>query len=310
MTTTNPNLLLPVGTHVLTRREVRTGAGMPIAPAGAAGEIVAAPADARHAYRVRFPDGREASLRRDELTLRRPDARDALAAAGDDLLRGHDLFRHVVLRVVVGSRAYGLHGPDSDTDRRGVYLPPAALHWSLHGVPEQLETANSDEVYWELQKFLTMALKANPNVLEVLWSPLVLDATEVGAELRAERERFLSRMVHQTFHGYVLGQFKRLEQDLRATGAPRWKHAMHLVRLLLSGVVLLREGDLPVDVGAHRDALLAIRRGEMPWAEVEAWRLSLHREMDAALAVSPLPARPDYAWANDFLVRARRSRVE
>ena len=39
-------------------------------------------------------------------------------------------------RCVVGSRAYGLHGADSDVDRRGIYLPPADLHWSLYGVPE------------------------------------------------------------------------------------------------------------------------------------------------------------------------------
>jgi hypothetical protein len=29
--------------------------------------------------------------------------------------------RHTILAVVVGSRAYGLAGPDSDHDRRGVY---------------------------------------------------------------------------------------------------------------------------------------------------------------------------------------------
>ncbi|MEZ4727824.1 MAG: nucleotidyltransferase domain-containing protein [Caldilineaceae bacterium] len=40
---------------------------------------------------------------------------------------------------MVGSRAYGLAHEESDTDRRGVYLPPADLHWSLYGVPEQLE---------------------------------------------------------------------------------------------------------------------------------------------------------------------------
>jgi hypothetical protein len=40
---------------------------------------------------------------------------------------------------VVGSRAYGLDDAASDTDRRGIYLPPAELHWSLGEVPEQLE---------------------------------------------------------------------------------------------------------------------------------------------------------------------------
>lgn len=309
MTSTTTNLILPVGTQVVTRRPVRTGSGMPIAPEGAVGRVVGAPADAHHAYRVAFPDGREASLRRHELSVRKQHVRDGVAEAGA-ALREYDLHRHVILRVVVGSRAYGLDDAGSDVDTRGVYLPPASLHWSLYGVPEQLESPGTDEVYWELQKFLGMALKANPNILEVLNTPLVEAETALGAELRAERHRFVSRMVFQTYNGYVLSQFRKMEQDLRTTGAPRWKHAMHLLRLLLSGATILREGTVPVRMDAHRDALRAIRRGEVPWDEVNAWRLRLHAEMDAAMEASPLPERPDYAWANDFLVRARRGAVE
>jgi predicted nucleotidyltransferase len=71
------------------------------------------------------------------------------------------------------ARAYGLDSATSDTDRRGIYLPPARLHWSLAGVPEQIEDKDAEECYWELQKFLVLALKANPNVLECLYTPMV-----------------------------------------------------------------------------------------------------------------------------------------
>jgi len=221
-----------------------------------------------------------------------------------------DLYGHVIYRCVVGSRAYGLEEPGSDTDRRGIYLPPASLHWSLYGVPEQLENEERQETYWELEKFLTFALKANPNVLECLYTPLVEFATPLAEELLAMRAAFLSRLVYQTYNGYVLSQFKKLEADLRNQGALKWKHVMHLIRLLLAGVAVLREGALPVHVGEHREALLAIRRGEMPWAQVDAWRLRLHRELDAAYERSVLPERPDYERANAFLVRARRSAVD
>jgi hypothetical protein len=40
---------------------------------------------------------------------------------------------------------------------------------------------------------------------------------------------------------------------------------------------------------------------------VNAWRLDLHARFDRAFAGTSLPERPDYAWANDYLVRARRS---
>lgn len=305
----NLHLILPVGTQVVTRRAVATGAGVPICPAGAVGEVVGAPADYSHAYRVRLPDGVEVSLRRDELSIRKQEQAGVMGDPGE-VLRDHDLYAHVVYRCVVGSRAYGLENEGSDVDLRGVYLPPAELHWSLYGVPEQLENPAAEECYWEMQKFLGLALKANPNILECLYTPLVQHAAPVMQELLEQRHRVLSRMVYQTFNGYVLSQFKRLEADFRASGAPRWKHAMHLIRLLHSGITALREGHVPVRVDEHRDRLLRIKAGDAAWDEVNAWRLALHREFDAAYASTGLPERPDYEWANDFLVRARRSAVQ
>lgn len=77
----------------------------------------------------------------------------------DTTVKLPDLHAYVIYRCVVGSRAYGLAGTDSDTDRRGIYLPPAEWHWSLEGVPEQLERYETQETYWDLRKFLTLALK-------------------------------------------------------------------------------------------------------------------------------------------------------
>ena len=51
------------------------------------------------------------------------------------------------------------------------------------------------------------------------------------------------------------------------------------------------------------------KRGDQPWPEVNAWRLRLHREFDEAFASTQLPERPDYAWANEFLLKARREMV-
>jgi hypothetical protein len=42
-----------------------------------------------------------------------------------------DLCLFVIYRCIVGSTAYGLSQEGSDADRRGVYLPPAHLEWSL-----------------------------------------------------------------------------------------------------------------------------------------------------------------------------------
>lgn len=295
-------LILPPGTQVVTRTDLHGH------PAGSVASIVAAPRTAGDPYPIRFADGGQAALRRDQFSIRKHYQRQGLelpagAAANDDLPE------YVIYRCVIGSRAYGLEQDGSDTDRRGVYLPPAERHWSLAGVPEQLENAERQECYWELQKFLVLALKANPNVLECLYTPLVETVVAPADELLSMRSIFLSRLLYTTYNAYVLSQFKKLEQDLRAAGTVRWKHAMHLVRLLLSGITALREGFVPLRMEPHRDRLLAIRAGETPWEAVNAWRLELHREFEAAFAATELPERPDYERVNDFLIRARRRMV-
>jgi len=228
-----------------------------------------------------------------------------MAASSD----AQNLLRFVIYRCVVGSHAYGLAEPESDRDVRGIFLPPAELHWSLRGVPEQLENKKTDECYWELAKFLRLALKANPNILECLYTPLVETVTPLAQELLDMREAFLSRLVYQTYNGYVMAQFRRFQAHVRDAGSIRWKHAMHLIRLLLAGITLLREGHLPLRVEEHRERLLAVRRGEVPWEEIDAWRLALHGQLDQALERTCLPEGPDYERVNAFLVRARRSMV-
>ncbi|BBO32249.1 DNA polymerase beta superfamily protein [Lacipirellula parvula] len=303
------NLIYSVGTQVVALKHIQGTDGQTVHPAGAVGVIIRSPQDRAHSYHIRFVDGFEAAIHHDGLALL---AEYKLGTINDSqqVLATHGLFHRVILRCVIGSRAYGLDTENSDTDRRGIYLPPADLHWSLYGVPEQLEDEATQEAYWELQKFLIMALKGNPNVLECLYTPLVEFASPLAQELLDMRSIFLSRLVYQTYNGYVMSQFKRMQADERNQGQVKPKHVMHLIRLLLSGIHVLREGFVPVEVGEHRPQLLAIKSGEMPWHDVEAWRLRLHQEFDRALETTSLPERPDYERVNEFLVKARRQAVE
>ncbi|MEZ2229481.1 MAG: DNA polymerase beta superfamily protein [Microcoleus sp.] len=305
----NFNLIIPAGTQIVTKIEVKNPATNQSWKPGAVGVIVQSPTDNSHAYLVKLPDGTEISLRRHELTIRKQFQSEGLQSKAD-FLAEYNLYDSVIYRCIVGSKAYGLDNAQSDTDRRGIYQPPANLHWSLYGIPEQLENKQNDECYWELQKFLIVALKGNPNVLECLYTPLVETLSPVAAELLEIREIFLSKLVYQTYNGYVLSQFKKMEQDLRNSGEIRWKHAMHLIRLLLSGITVLKEGFVPVRVDDYRSQLLSIRNQEVPWDEVNRWRLDLHGEFDRAFGSTRLPERPDYEKANQFLIKARRSAIE
>ncbi|WP_127359129.1 nucleotidyltransferase domain-containing protein [Actinacidiphila soli] len=215
----------------------------------------------------------------------------------------HDLVRHhTIYACVMGSRAFGLATEASDTDRRGVYVAPTPLFWGFAKPPWHVDGPAEEQFSWELERFCELALRANPNALECLHSPLVERIDATGRELLTLRDAFLSRQVHETFSRYAAAQFNKLR-----SGAPRWKPAMHLLRLLTSSRDLLRTGELHIDVGDQRDHLLAVKRGEVPWSEVEARIIRLSDEADAAALRTPLAAEPDRARVEDFLIRVRRA---
>ena len=303
------------GTQVVALVEVRGTKNSLVHPRGAVGVITRTPSDNETHFLVRFPDGFEASLVREQLEVLKhfKDRLTPTKMVGRDSVEPSNPFELencIIYRCVIGSRAYGLDTDDSDTDRRGIYLAPAELQWSLFGAPEQFEDNAAQSCYWELQKFLSMALKANPNILECLYSRLVEKATPLAEELLAGRQAFLSQMIFQTFNGYAMSQFKKIEQDIRNTGEIKWKHAMHLLRLLLTGAGALRQSRVPVHVENHRERLLAVKRGEMEWSDVNDWRKALHKDFERALSETKLPERPDYEWANAFLIKARKQMAQ
>lgn len=221
----------------------------------------------------------------------------------DDLTLVRD---HTVYRCVMGSRAFGLATEASDTDLRGVYLAPTPLFWRFEKPPPtwRARGTRSSPGSWSA----SVNWPCGPT--RTSWSactPLVEEVTPVGEELLSLRGAFLSRRAHTSFSRYAASQRGKLLADVRVHGAPRWKHAMHLLRLLLSCRDLLRTGRLTIDAGPYRDRLLAVRRGELTWEAVDAWMARLQEETESALARTVLPAEPDHARVQDFLVRTRRA---
>lgn len=208
----------------------------------------------------------------------------------------------LILSVVMGSRAYGLQTEASDTDRRGVFVAPTVAFWRLDKPATHRDGPLPEQFSWEVERFCVLALDANPTVLECLWSPIVELITPAGRRLRELRGAFVSAKAQQSFAGYADAQFRRLDP-----AAPKWKQAMHMVRLLLSGLHLMRYGEPLVDMGPYREQLLAIKRGEVPWAEVDGWRAALSAELAATPSV--LPAEPDRARVEEFLIGVRKENL-
>jgi predicted nucleotidyltransferase len=214
---------------------------------------------------------------------------------------------HTVYSAVVGSRSYGLSGPASDTDRRGVFQVPTPLFWHIDKPPAHLDGPLPEQFSWELERCCVLALQGNPTVLECLWSPIVEHITPVGESLMAVRRAFLSRRVAKTYGDYAAAQLHKLQGVRAGGGQIRWKQAMHMVRLLMAGVHVLRTAEVLVDVSGDRGRLLAIKAGEVPWDDVLSITADLRHDLAGALAGTPLPADPDRDAVDDFLVAARRS---
>jgi hypothetical protein len=94
------------------------------------------------------------------------------------------------------------------------------------------------------------------------------------------------------------------------TGRYKAKHAMHLVRLLYSGIEALRSGQVRIDVAEHRDELLAIKSGAWSFAQAKARALELDRRFQEAYRQTTLPEQPDYRRVDAFLIWARRRMVD
>ncbi|WP_020518852.1 nucleotidyltransferase domain-containing protein [Catelliglobosispora koreensis] len=210
---------------------------------------------------------------------------------------------------VVGSRAYGLAGPASDVDLRGVFVVPTRLFWELDKPPTHLDGPREEEFSWEVERLCELALQANPTVLECLWSPLVEHITATGEELLAVRTAFLSRRVAQSYGNYARDQLKKLDNTLGRTGQIKWKQAMHMVRLLMAGVGVLSTHEVLVDVGEHRETLLAIKHGERSWEDVSALAATWEQRLAEAESTTRLPEEPDRPTINDFLIRTRRDHL-
>jgi hypothetical protein len=109
---------------------------------------------------------------------------------------------------VAGSHAYGTQIAASDQDRRGVFVAPNSLIGGLDHI-EQVSDERSDQVYYELGRFMELLLRNNPNALEIIAIPD--DCVKFRHPLfdRLTPAVFLSRLCEKTFGEYAMGQIRK-----------------------------------------------------------------------------------------------------
>lgn len=212
----------------------------------------------------------------------------------------------ILYECVTGSKGYNLHNENSDTDTRGVFAVPLTDLFRLEDEFEEIRDGATDTVHYELKKFLKLCLACNPNIIEMLWTPLVTKSTPLFEVIRSNRKKFISRRAVRTYTGYAYAQLDKFIKSLSNSEEPDWKNAMHVVRLCIDGLHILEEGE-PVVVmnDARRELLLNIRNGKVPPDDIKDLHLVLKTRMEVALERTEVPLEPDTAFAKNLLMEFR-----
>jgi len=245
-------------------------------------------------------------------------------AAKDDLLASlHD---NLILLGYRGSLVHGTYEENTthdDFDVMGVYVPPKECVFGLgktdtieRMIDEKLSQKKTrvwDIVYYSVQKYMSLLLKQNPNVLSLLWidPKYYIHKTHWGDLLISQRQNLLSKECYHSFSGYAYGQLHRMthigptgrlgekRKELISRFGYDVKNASHLLRLLKMGIEVLNVGELLIE-RPERKMLLAIKRGEWPLQKVIDLADSLQGEMVTAFNASFLKNKVNYGFVNEL----------
>lgn len=143
-----------------------------------------------------------------------------------------------------GSRAYGCAGMESDYDIQGVHLLP--LDHVLGTNPDAFDTMRRKYGITEehpelevsthdLKKFLKLLAKGNGNVLECLYSPMVIVTSPFHDELKALAQGCITKSSGMHYRGHAKHQQRTLATN-------EVKKLLHTYRCLLMGIYLMQTG--------------------------------------------------------------------
>ena len=232
----------------------------------------------------------------------------------------------LLFATISGAHLYGFASADSDFDLRGVHVLPLAEVIGLRQGPATIERMDRsqgldlDLVTHDVAKFVRLMRQPNGYVLEQLFSPLVVRTTPWHRELLDLGRRCLTRRHVRHYAGFAATQWKLFTAD----DPPRVKPLLYVYRVLLTGIHLLRTGEIQADLGilnraarlAHVDELIDRKRHGAEKAVLVDVDVVFHRreydrlraELEVAASASSLPEAPSAdveAALHDFLVRVR-----
>ena len=246
-----------------------------------------------------------------------------------DFLRA-EIARHpypLLSATVSGAHLYGFPSPDSDYDLRGTHILPA--HEAV-GLLQKNETAELstvrdgveiDYVTHDVFKFFNMLLKRNGYVLEQLYSPLIIMAMAEHEELKEIAKGCITRNHVHHYLGFADTQWGLLQKE----NPPRIKPLLYTYRVLLTGLHLMRTGEIEANLVRLNEArsiphVSELIRRKMSGSEKELLsepEKALHQkqierlrsELEGSCVQSHLPDEPrSRNELNELLIRLRLGR--
>lgn len=120
----------------------------------------------------------------------------------------------ILYEYIRGSHLYGTATESSDTDLGGIYIAPYTAVTGLGlDYEEELKDTTNDTCYWEIGRFMRLALSSNPTVLEALFVPKdkVMYEHGVISSLKKRRDMFVTKKCFAPFGGYAVSQIKKAQ---------------------------------------------------------------------------------------------------
>jgi len=212
-----------------------------------------------------------------------------------------------ILKVLIGSRAYGVHDDDSDYDYRSVYVrdmvDTVKMEFKVTGREELVKTdIGVDSVGYELGHFIALASKSNPTILEILRAPIV-EANEDGKELQSLFPYLWSKEnAFNAFVGYGYDQRKKL---LKNQDGRKNKYAVAYVRTLYNLINLFTYKTFDVKIEDPRMMRIIRRFKSGGFTTGELIDLTEDMIEEAKMMGDACDQEQDMTKPIDFLIRMR-----
>jgi predicted nucleotidyltransferase len=218
----------------------------------------------------------------------------------------------LLFATISGAHLYGFPSADSDYDLRGVHLLPAEKLLALEVGDETLSREEIigglevDLVTHDARKFFRLLLKKNGYVLEQVFSPLVVHATQPQFDtLREISRRCITRHHDYHYKGFAHSQWKLFEKERPR----RIKPLLYVYRVLLTGIHLMHTGQVEANLVTLNDnefhlghvrELIARKRDGAEQGTLADEDFFFHEQefarllsdLESAAEISPLPEFP------------------